>query len=156
MVIKKLESSLSLTKTDLDIIRFLKKDPRNLSRIARNLNLSFATLYSHVKKLEKEGIIKAYIANLDSEKVGFMFTVLIFVRRDGRYYEDVEKKLAIFKAIEAIYDITGEYDMLIIARYRSLNTFYDFIKQLKGWPNIKKIVTSVTLDIIKENYTKMV
>jgi DNA-binding Lrp family transcriptional regulator len=50
-----------------------------------------------------------------------------------------------------VYDITGDFDIAVIARFKDREELNIFIKNLLVIPYIKKTVTNVVLNIIKEN-----
>jgi DNA-binding Lrp family transcriptional regulator len=143
---------LEIGEIDLEIIRLLQEDPRSFSKIADVLDISVGTIYNHVKKLEEKGILRGYTVTVDSDKLGYDLTAIILIKVDSRYRTEVEKELAQLYDIIAFYDITGEYDMLVIARFKDKTMLNSFIKNIQKRSNVKKTIVNVALDIIKEDF----
>ncbi len=141
-------------ETDLDILKLLQKDARlSFRSIAEKLQIAAGTVHNRVKKLEKEGIIKGYSVVLDHEKLGYQLTVLTLARVRGGRLEEVEEEIARHERVIAVYDITGEYDMAVIARFTSRKDLDKFIKSVLAVPDIERTNTSIALNIRKEQWT---
>ena len=55
---------------DIQILRELQKNARlTVKELAAKVSLSTTPVFERVKRLEKEGVIRRYIAVLDSEKL---------------------------------------------------------------------------------------
>ena len=141
-----------MDEIDLKIIRLLQEDSRSFSKIADSLGIAVGTVYSHVKNLEDDGILKGYTVIVDPNKRGYSLTALILIQADGRYLVEVEKELAQLHDVISIYDITGNYDIAIITRFKDRAKLNNFIKNIQRMPNVKKTVTNVALNIIKEDF----
>ena len=144
--------NIQLDDLDFQIIRLLEEDARRSSReIAEKLGVATGTVYNRVKKLTNEGIIKGYTPIIDASKVGFELTALILLQADGKYLSDVESEIAKDDAVFCVYDITGDFDAAVIARFRDRASFNAFIKSLLATPHIKRTVTNVVLNTVKED-----
>ena len=61
---------------DIQILRELQKNARlTVKELAAKVSLSTTPVFERVKRLEKEGVIRRYIAVLDSEKLNKGFVV---------------------------------------------------------------------------------
>ena len=59
-----------LDKTDLQLLRVLQQNARMTTKeLAHEVNLSTTPVFERLKRLERDGIIKKYIAILDAEKL---------------------------------------------------------------------------------------
>ena len=61
------------------------------------------------------------------------------------------KKTFFNKNVVGIYDVTGEYDAFLIAKFRNTNELNAFIKELLKDPIIERTYTQTVLDVIKED-----
>jgi DNA-binding Lrp family transcriptional regulator len=148
--IKKGQSKLD--PIDIQILKSLNENARKSSReIAKELGVATGTVYSRIKKLTDEKVIKDYVPILDASKVGFELTALILLQVDGKFLIDVEKNLAALDDVYSVYDITGDYDVALIARFRDRASLNKFIKSVLTIPHIKRTVTNVVLNIVKED-----
>lgn len=138
-------------EVDLEILRILSKDGRDSYRkIAIELNRSPVTIKKHVEKLEEKGIIKGYGIQIDFEKLGYNIYALIEITISKGKMLDVEKEIAQNPNVFGVYDITGNYDALIFARFKTRPELSAMIKNLHASPNVERTNTHLILNIIKE------
>jgi len=138
---------------DLKIIRFLQEDSRkSFSKIADNLGIAVGTAYNRVKSLEDKGILKGYTIIVDPIKLGYGLTALILIQAEGQYLSEVEKELAKLDDVICIYDITGDFDIAVVARFRSRDMLNKFIKGILRKPHVIRTVTNVALNVVKEDF----
>lgn len=142
-----------LDDLDFKILNLLQEDSRlSYSKIANRLGVSVGTAYNRIKSLEEKGVLKGYTALVDAAKVGYSLTALILIQAEGKHLIDVENEIAKITNIVSVYDITGEFDIAIVARFKNREELNQFIKSLLGIPHIKKTVTNVVLNTVKEDF----
>lgn len=138
---------------DHKIIRLLQEDARkSFNKIADSLGIAVGTAYNRVKNLEDNGILKGYTIMLDATKLGYGLTALILIEAEGRYLPEVEKELAKLDEVICIYDITGDYDIAVVARFKNRATLNNFIKSTLKMPHVTRTVTNVVLNVVKEDF----
>ena len=150
-----METDLTEKIDDLDIriLNVLQEDCRlSFNKIERKLGISVGTAFNRVKNLEKTGVLKRYTAILDSVKLGYSLTAIIMVQAEGTYLTDIENEIAKTANVVAVYDITGDYDATVIAKFKDRAGLNAFIKNLLAIPHIRRTVTNVALNIIKEDH----
>jgi DNA-binding Lrp family transcriptional regulator len=101
--------------------------------------------------MEKKGIICGYTLILDSAELGYSLTVIVMIQAEGSFLADVENEISKSANIIAVYDITGDYDAVAIAKFKDRASLNAFIKNLLSLPHIKRTVTHIVLNIIKED-----
>ena len=142
-----------IDELDLRILATLSKDARQSSRsIAEKIGVSTGTVYNRIKKMTDRQVIRGYIPLLDHMKVGYVFTVLILIQVDGEHIVTVEESLAAINEVVAVYDITGEFDVAVLAKFQSQPSLNNFIKTILKMPNIQRTVTSMVLNTVKEDH----
>jgi DNA-binding Lrp family transcriptional regulator len=136
---------------DIRILERLLKDSRkSLRSIAKELGTPTSTVHERVKRLVKIGIIKRFTAELDTKILGMDVTALILISVEGAYITEVERALSSYEQVVAVYDITGEFDVAVIAKFRSIDELNNFIKNVLKIPHVKRTVTSVVFNVVKE------
>ena len=143
-----------LDNTDRNIIQVLEKDARtSLRRIAEEVGVSLGTVSNRVKKLEEAGIIKEYRVILDADKVGWGLNVVIVLRiQKGRLIE-IQEKIARDPRVYGVYDVTGDFDSMIIARARDRSDLDDLSKNVLSMDGVARSVTHLVLNTVKEKPT---
>ncbi len=77
------------------------------------------------------------------------------MQAEGQYLEDVEKEVGKLDAVSCVYDITGDFDIAIIARFKNSHDLNTFIKSMLKNSHVKKTVTNVVLNVVKEDLRVM-
>jgi DNA-binding Lrp family transcriptional regulator len=137
---------------DLQIINLLQEDCRlSFNKIASKLGISAGTAFNHIKNLEKRGVLKSYAVIVDSAKLGYSLTAIILIQVEGGHLTDVENEIAQAANVIAVYDTTGDYDVVVITKFKDGVDLNTFIKNLIAIPFIRRTVTNVALNVVKED-----
>jgi DNA-binding Lrp family transcriptional regulator len=146
-------STQRLDSIDIQILRMLQEDSRTSYRkIADALGIAVGTVYNRVKRLEDEGIFKAYTVIVDPTKMGYDLTAVILVQAGGPHLAEVENEIAQSDHTICVYDITGDFDIAVIARFKNRAILNSFIKEILKMPHVTRTVTNVTLNVVKEDF----
>ncbi len=142
-----------MDKTDEKILKNLLVDARLSARqLSLKLGLSTVTVLSRIKKLEKEKIIKGYTSVLDHEKLGYDLTAVLEIIAKKDKLVQVEDELSGIENVCAVYDVTGNTDTLIIAKFKGREDLSKFIKNLSVISNVESTITHVVLNTVKEDF----
>jgi len=142
-----------MDKIDEKILKNLLVDARLSARqLSLKLGLSTVTVLSRMKKLEKEKIIKGYTSVLDHEKLGYDLTAVIEIIAKKDKLVQVEDELSGIENVCAVYDVTGNTDTLIIAKFKGRKDLSKFIKNLSAISNVESTITHVVLNTVKEDF----
>ena len=140
-----------LDELDVAILRRLNVDARKSFRdIARELRVSISTVSNRVKRLEHEGIVLGYIPVLDEKKLGYDVLAVIGIRISKGKLLEVQRKIGREDKVVDVYDVTGEYDSVIIARFKNTKELDAFIKRLVAMENVERTYTQVVLNVVKQ------
>ncbi len=150
---KKLNEKSEIDKVDLQILNILQEDCRlSFRKIADKLHISGVMAASRIKNLEDKDIIKGFTVVLDPVKLGFDLTAVIFIQTEGGYLKDLENELSQMANVIALYEITGDFDMVAVVKLKDRDSLNSLLKNLLVTPHIKKTMTNVTLNVVKENF----
>lgn len=139
---------------DRTILEELQVNGRiSVADLARKVYLSPPAVYQRIKRLERAGVIRGYVALLDREVLGF--DLLCFIRvslqtHDREQVERIRTKLGSLEAVSECYHTAGSFDLLlkvVAADHRALERFIS--EQLMTLSGIEKIDTSVVLNEVK-------
>jgi len=142
---------MELGQKDKKILNILVENSKlSLRQIAKKAGISVATAMHHIRKLEKEGVIRRYTASLDYEKAGYDIEVIIEIRISKGKLFDVEKKIAMHPNVFAVYDLTGAFDAIVLARFTTRRLMDNFLKKLQTYEFVERTETKLVLNTIKE------
>ncbi|MGC9115213.1 MAG: Lrp/AsnC family transcriptional regulator [Fervidicoccaceae archaeon] len=151
---KKDVEEIALEEVDLKIIKALAGNARgSLKEISEVVGIPISTAFSRIRKLEQQGIIKGYTVSVNQDKLGYKITAIIHFSVDGPYLEEIEKQLASKENVIFLYDTTGDFDIIAVARFKSIEELDRFIKDTLKNPHIRRTTTSIALRVVKESST---
>ena len=133
------------------IIRVLNQNARRSFReIAKEVGTSVTAVIHKIKKFEESGIIKGYIPIVDPEYFDLKLIAIIALRISRGKLLETQQKIAEDPRVVAVYDITGEWDSMIIGYFKDQQDLNSFIKNLLSQENVDRSVTHIVLNMIKE------
>ncbi|MBI2675470.1 MAG: Lrp/AsnC family transcriptional regulator [Candidatus Aenigmarchaeota archaeon] len=140
-----------IDKTDKNIINMLAKDGRlSYRKISQKAGVSVVTVMNRVRRLEKGGIIKGYSVVMDYPSLGYDLEALIEVRVSKGKLFDVENLIAARRNVFSVYDVTGNFDVAIVAKFQNRRQLDEFVKYLQTIPNVTRTHTRLILNTVKE------
>ncbi|MGD0330541.1 MAG: Lrp/AsnC family transcriptional regulator [Nitrososphaeria archaeon] len=140
-------------EVDLRIINLLQEDSRlSFNKIAKKLGISVGTAYNRTKNLEKKGILKGYTVLVDPVKLGYAMTAIMLIQAEGAHLLEVESEIAKIDNVAIVYDITGDFDIAVTVRFKNKFDLNVFVKKLLTIPYVKRTVTNVVLNVVKEDF----
>lgn len=107
-----------LDDVDREILYALQEDARNLSsgEIAERTDASSSTVRKRIQRLESDGVIKGYSADVDYQKSGYPLRMLLFctapIPDRGNLIDDI---LDISGVVSVQELVTGEQNLLVTA-----------------------------------------
>jgi len=145
------EEKIALDKIDLEILKLLSEDSTSSNTsIANKLEKHPTTISNHVDDLKKKGVINAFTIKIDYEKLGFDIIALIELTVSKGKMLEVEEEIANNPNVFAVYDVTGQYDALILARFKNRKQLSELVKEINSFPNVIRTNTHLILNIIKD------
>jgi len=150
-------ADLVLDSTDLQILRALQENARLTTKeLAARVNLSTTPVFERMKRLEKEGFIKKYVAVLDAEKLGRGFTVYCSVKLKQMTQSVARDFISVIRDIPQVaecYNISGEYDYLLKIQAPDMKYYNEFIINVLGNIDaIGSILSSFVMNEIKNTH----
>tara|TARA_B100000029_G_scaffold512895_1_gene610814 strand:- start:359 stop:805 length:447 start_codon:yes stop_codon:yes gene_type:complete len=140
-----------MKKNQLKILSILQTNGKaTYQEIGKEIGLSASGVRMAIKELEKDETIKGYKAEINLEKLGFDLIALFLIKANGPHIRRIVKSLKEDRSLEFVYEITGEYDIAAMGRFKNRETMNRKIKDLLNDKNIESTNTSIVLSIEKE------
>ncbi len=143
------KSAFRLSEADRKILVLLAEDSsRSYADLGKQVHLSAPAVHERVKKLKREGIIKATVALLDGAKMGR--PLLSFVQVFANTIEK-SRQIALLSSmpdIEEIHSVTGENGILLKIRTpdtQSLEAVLEKIHSMEGIVGTRSQIVLTTL-----------
>jgi Lrp/AsnC family transcriptional regulator, leucine-responsive regulatory protein len=127
-----------------------KKTTKELSMV---LNLSVTAVYERIKKLEREGVIKKYVALLDAKKVEKAFVVFChikLVQHTKDFITTFENEVMQLKEVLECFHVSGDYDYILKVAVQDMEAFREFmVTKLTGLQHIGSTHSSFVIGEVK-------
>ncbi len=116
-----------------------------IARLSKALDVSRATLYSRLQKLQEGGIIEGFTVRLNMEVDRRQIRAHVLIKVAGKLARSTEKHLQAMPQITTLHAISGVYDLIAeieAASSAELNEVIDRIGELEG---VEKTTSSILL-----------
>jgi Lrp/AsnC family leucine-responsive transcriptional regulator/Lrp/AsnC family transcriptional regulator len=123
--------ALKIDSSDKEILRHLQHDALLTTKeLASRLNLSPTPVYERVRRLEKDGVIKKYVALIDREKIAKDLMVFCSIRLKEHAQQAGAKFVEEIVALEEVqecYNISGDYDFMLKIVVHDMREYQAFL-----------------------------
>lgn len=119
---------------DLKLITMLQQNARTpLKILASKVFLSSPATAARIERLEKEGIIESYSANVDLRKVGMPITAFINLEINPKQKPAFYPFICSHPNVLECYCVTGRYSQLIKVAFESTEALDTFVGELNDF-----------------------
>ena len=121
----------TLSRIDRNILNHLRREGRlSFAELARRVGLTTTPCKERVKRLERDGFIKGYRANIDPAKLGrglVVFVQITLQRTAGDAFREFTDAVKDIPEVEECHLVAGNFDYLIKARVRDMADYREFL-----------------------------
>ena len=137
---------------DRKLVNALLGDGRaSLRSLADDLDVSVTTVSNHLSTLEEEGIIQGYTPKVDYDKLGYDVTAIVqLTAADARRAEVLDELRAADQYV-TVYEVTGEYDVVAVGRFRDTAELNERVGELVTTEGVAEVTTAVVLDTVADD-----
>ena len=134
-----------LDPRDLEILSALQQDGRaTYADVARRVGLSASSVHERVRKLEQQGVIRGYRAEVDPETVGLFVTAIVAVMPlDPKQADDLPERIVEFPEVEDCLSVAGEANYLLKVRTRTTGDLEDLLRRIREKGGVQTRTTVV-------------
>jgi len=116
--------------TEGRILAVLQDDAQaSYAEIAERAGVSKPTVRKYVDRLEREGVIVGYSADVDPKKLSGQSIALVGVDAESERFVDASRALAEITAVEALYTSSGDHMLMAEVRAKDGNALGDVISE---------------------------
>lgn len=143
-----------LTPLDLQILQALRRDARIPNNaLAAQVGVAPSTCHTRVRKLERDGVIRGYHAEVDLEALGTPLQAMVSVRvRAGARHllRDFTGRMTARPEVLDVYFLAGVDDFLVHLAVASATELRDFVlDQLSSNPEVASTQTNIVFDHVR-------
>jgi len=139
-----------LDELDKKILTLLQEDGRmSFAEMSRRLNTNENTIRFRFSRLLSRGIIRKIVALIDPRAVGIMQSAALMLKISPDKMEEVLQKLANMREIPNIYQLSGDYDAIVVVMARNMDELYEIVNRIKKLNGVTEVNTLVTIRIVK-------
>ena len=145
---------MEFDQTDIQLLMLLQTDGKKTTKEYSNiLGLSTTAVYERIKRLERTGVIKNYVALLDKKKIKKAFQVFCLVKLVQHTEKNVlqfEKEVIQLEEVAECYHISGDYDYILKIHLADIEAYREFmVTKLTAIPNIGSTQSSFAISEVK-------
>lgn len=149
-----MRATVDLDRTDLLILAELQRDGRQTNaELAERVHLSASACLRRVQRLERDGVIAGYRAELDPERLGLGLQAFVRVQlalHDADSVARFAEHVGACSEVIACHALTGEMDYLLHIVVRDLEHFSRFLLDgLLGRAGVADVNSSFVLRTVK-------
>lgn len=120
-----------LDKIDHKILRLLQDNARiSMTALAEKVGLSVSPVTERVRRLEQQGVIMYYQAQLNPAKLGLSLLVFVELKlhtKSGNTFDDFRREVRKIPQVLECYLISGEYDYLLKLRLSDMAAYREVL-----------------------------
>lgn len=143
---------MRMDMTDFQIVRMLQENGRaSHEQIAREVHLSRPAVRERIKRLENEGVIRGYGAEVDWDALGLPLTAFIWIRTQLACLRAGQSILALTSpasVVEECHRVAGEWCLLVKTRSASSLALQDLLDRISAIPGVQGTMTTVALSTV--------
>jgi Lrp/AsnC family leucine-responsive transcriptional regulator len=125
-----------LDETDLSILRIVQANSNLTTKeLAERVHLSTTPVFERLRRLEKEGYIRQYVAILNADKLhcGFIVFCQIKLKQvNNRIAQEFTAAINAMPEVVECYNTSGEFDYLLKIRVNDMAAYRTFIMERLG------------------------
>lgn len=127
-----------MEKTDREIVRLLATDGRmSYTDLGKATGLSTSAVHQRVKRLEQQGVIVGYQAQLDHTAIGFPLTAFVSITPiDASHPDNYPELLADIDAIESCWSVAGEESYILKVRTATPAELETLLARIRAVANV--------------------
>ena len=139
---------------DIKILEMLQTNSeRTAKEMAAELSLTTTPVYERIKKLEKAGYIKKYVALLNTDLLNKNIIVFMNITIKDHHKEARDSFVQSMESLNEVtefYHTSGSFDFVAKVRFSNIKEYRDFlVNQVAAIRNISDIDSQIVLEEIK-------
>ena len=144
-------------RIDLAILRTLQDNSKLTTKeLATAVHLTPTPVFERLKRLERQGVIKKYVAVLDAQKLNRAFVVFCSVKLSRMNHDialDFTRRIREIPEVTECYNISGDFDYLLKINVQDMAQYQQILLDKLGTiESLGSLKSSFVMDEVKHCY----
>jgi Lrp/AsnC family leucine-responsive transcriptional regulator len=115
-----------------------------LKSLAEATGLSVSAVQARVRRLETDGVIRGYTAQIDPEAIGLPLAAIVAITPlDPAHEYDIPDRIAGLTEVESCHSVAGEDSFVLFVRVASPTALEELIREIRKRANVSTRTTVV-------------
>lgn len=143
---------MDVDDTDRQLLAALAADGRATTNdLSVETGISPPVVQQRVSELENRDVVTGYEARVDYDQLGFDVTAVVQLTAADAKRDAVFAELEAADQIVTVYEVTGEYDVVAVGRFRDTAELNERVGELVTSEGVADVTTAVVLDTVVED-----
>ncbi len=121
---------MTTASTETRILEVLEEDAQaSYAEIAERAGVSKPTVRKYIRRLEEDGVIVGYSAEVDPKKLSGQSIAIVGIEVASERYVDAARSLEGLDAVERLYSSSGDHTLMAEVRAADGNALGDVIQR---------------------------
>lgn len=116
----------------LDLLRANAREP--YVDLAKKLGTSEGTVRARLKRLVDSGLIRRFTIRTSGSNIKTIIEIKV---ETNVHTADISGKIAQWKGVEQVYEISGENDILVVAEAQNTLELNEIIERIREFPQVQ-------------------
>ena len=140
-----------MTGFETELLNFIIKNGTvRYSVLAKKFKKTSPAIYAAIKRLKEKKVLQGVYPKIDLAKFGYDFTSFILIKVDPKNISSLVKKYSEYKDVICLYEVSGEFDLLLIGRFKSTKGLYAIVEELSRDEKVAGVDTYIAYTSFKE------
>lgn len=138
-------------KDKILLLELLKKGRASFSELSQHSHMSRQGVFSRMKSLKNEGVIRNFTVNIDSNKLGLILKAYILIEAEPIKHlrAKAEDILKTFPQISQIHRLFGRFDILLEVLVKNTDELSELVKKIHELDVVTRTETLIVYREIK-------
>ncbi len=122
---------MQINTIDQKLINLLQNNSKQTTKqLSLQLGLSVTAVYERIKKLEKENVIKKYVALINKNKIEKTFLVFCHIKliqHSKEFLTTFEREILKLEEVSECFHISGDDDYILKIYVKDMEAYRDFM-----------------------------
>ncbi|MFW9777852.1 MAG: Lrp/AsnC family transcriptional regulator [Candidatus Heimdallarchaeota archaeon] len=143
-----------LDSKDTEILKLLKENSKIAAKeISDKVEVSIPTVYSRIKKMQDNEVIKNFTIGIDHKKLGKKICGLLGLNVPSAKTHKLASQFKDLKEVYEVYITNGPSNMMLKIRVKDLDELREFVSEISRNGDIQGYHVYIVMDTILDEFT---